>query len=287
VSLTNRALWTIDRNLGRDLDLTEVARACGVTRHHLAHAFRASAGRSVMDYVRARRLSEAALALASGAPDILGLALESGYASHEAFTRAFRARFGAAPAAVRRRGGTEGLDLSPPLVLAEPSGPPLPTPRIEAAGEILVVGQGARVAFDGDPSIPVLWRRFAPHLGEIEGRAQPIPIGIMRDIDDEGRFDYVCAAEVRAFVAMPRGMIRLRIPARRYAVFRHDGHVSTLGATYAAIWEEGLPGHDLTFAPAPIIERHAPTFDTLTGLGGMEVWIPLSEGRDGAAPPPA
>ncbi len=109
MSLTNRALWTIDRNLGRELTLAGIAQACGVSRHHLAHTFREVAGRPVMDYVRARRLSDAAGALAGGAGDILDLALESGYASHEAFSRAFRAQFGATPEAVRRRGSTPGL----------------------------------------------------------------------------------------------------------------------------------------------------------------------------------
>jgi len=44
---------------------------------------------SVMRYVRGRQLTEAARCLASGAPDILAIALEAGYGSHEAFTRAF------------------------------------------------------------------------------------------------------------------------------------------------------------------------------------------------------
>ena len=49
---------------------------------------------SPMAYVRARRLSDAARALIAGAPDILRLALDSGYASHEAFSRAFKSQFG-------------------------------------------------------------------------------------------------------------------------------------------------------------------------------------------------
>ncbi|MGE5157753.1 MAG: helix-turn-helix domain-containing protein [Gemmatimonas sp.] len=71
----------------------------------MVRAFAAATGFSVMRYVRARRLSEAARALARGAPDILSLALEADYGSHEAFTRAFRDHFGMTPEAVppRRR----------------------------------------------------------------------------------------------------------------------------------------------------------------------------------------
>src|SRR3974377_1255576 len=98
MSLTNKALWVIERNLNQDLSLGEIAERCEVPHYQLAHAFGGAPGRSVMDYARGRRLSEAARALAAGAPDILAVALDAGYASHEAFSRAFRDRFGLAPA---------------------------------------------------------------------------------------------------------------------------------------------------------------------------------------------
>ena len=79
MSITAKALWVIERNHQRDLTLDEIADACGVSKFHLAHAFGQSTGHSVMQYVRGRRLTEAARKLARGAPDILDLALETGY----------------------------------------------------------------------------------------------------------------------------------------------------------------------------------------------------------------
>jgi AraC family transcriptional regulator len=70
MSLTNKALFIIERNLARDLSLGEIAGCCGVSRFHLAHAFGESTGQSVIEYVRARRFTEAAYALAGGAQDI-------------------------------------------------------------------------------------------------------------------------------------------------------------------------------------------------------------------------
>ena len=67
----------------------------------MAHAFGRATGWSVMRYVRGRRLSEAARTLAAGATDILAVALDAGYGSHEAFTRAFRDQFGRTPESVR------------------------------------------------------------------------------------------------------------------------------------------------------------------------------------------
>src|SRR3984885_16268476 len=111
MSLASKALWAIERNLNRELSLQEVAEACGVSRFHLAHAFGEATGYSVMEYIRRRRLTEAARALAGGAPDILALALDAGYGSHEAFSRAFRTQFGTTPETVRKTGNVGKLAM--------------------------------------------------------------------------------------------------------------------------------------------------------------------------------
>ena len=64
-----------------------------------------------MRYLRGRKLSMAAYELAQGEQDILGLAINTGYNSHEAFTRAFRTQFGITPEQVRQLGSVESLDL--------------------------------------------------------------------------------------------------------------------------------------------------------------------------------
>jgi AraC family transcriptional regulator len=83
------------------------------------------------------------------------------------------------------------------------------------------------------------------------------------------------AVEVAKVSDLPKGLSQLRIPAQQYAVFRHSGHVSTLGETYSAIWNDWLPAQDRKAVNAPCLERHLETFDTRTGLGGVDVWIPL------------
>src|SRR5260221_12013680 len=96
-----KALWFIESHLARELTLEQIAGVGGISRFHMVRAFAAATGFSVMRYVRARRLTEAARALAGGAPDILTLALDAAYSSHEAFTRAFRDHFGVTPESVR------------------------------------------------------------------------------------------------------------------------------------------------------------------------------------------
>src|SRR6202041_663474 len=112
----------------------------GVTRFHMVRAFAAATGYSVMRYVRARGLSEAARSLAAGAPDILSLALDAEYGSHEAFTRAFRDHFGLTPETVRSLACIEDLKLQEPIQLKSSIIENLDPPRFEVVRPLLMAG---------------------------------------------------------------------------------------------------------------------------------------------------
>ena len=114
-----KALWYIDSHFAGDITLEEIARASGVSRFYLSRAFGEATGRSVMRYVRGRRLTNAARSLSAGASDILSVALEAGYGSHEAFTRAFRDQFGLTPETVRAQCHLGNLELVEPIKMDE------------------------------------------------------------------------------------------------------------------------------------------------------------------------
>src|ERR1700739_1552990 len=112
-----KALWFIESHFAGDISLGEIAEVAGVSRYHVTRAFGEATGLSVMRYVRGRRLSEAAKILANGAPDILSVALDAGYGSHEAFTRAFRDQFGPAPETVRAQRHLDNIALVEPIMM--------------------------------------------------------------------------------------------------------------------------------------------------------------------------
>lgn len=276
MSLADKALWVIERNSTQSLTLDGIAAACGVSRSHLAHAFGTATGLSVMQYVRARRLSATAQALAAGAPNILSLALDAGYGSHEAFTRAFRERFQQTPESVRERGSVEGLELLGPLELRPHANVRLEAPRIVDEQIIRVVGLAERCSFDTAVTIPAQWQRFMECYRAIPFRREDIPVGLNYSADDDGQFLYMCGAVVHRFGEPKRGLMQLEIPPRTYAVFEHRGHVSTIYETYRSIWSDAMPATGRSVADAPVIERHNPTFDPRTGEGGLTLWIPLA-----------
>jgi AraC family transcriptional regulator len=96
-----KALWLLESRFRGGVSLGELSVVAGISRHHFAHVFAGATGQSAMRYMRGRRLSEAARVLANGGADILTVALDFGYGSHEAFTRAFRDQLGVTPESVR------------------------------------------------------------------------------------------------------------------------------------------------------------------------------------------
>src|SRR6476661_8900051 len=155
-----KALWFIESHLGQSLALDDVADVAGVSRFHLVRAFAAATGFSVMRYVRARRLTEAARALAHGAPDILTLALDADYGSHEEFTRAFRDHFGVTPEAVRSSTRLDNLNLQEPIVMDSTAIDNLQAPRFTTGKAFLVAGVGERYNCESAAGIPGQWQRF-------------------------------------------------------------------------------------------------------------------------------
>lgn len=272
MSYLAKSLWYIESHYADPLSLEDIAQVGGASRYHLTRAFGLATGHSVMRYVRARRLSEAARALARGAQDILAVALEAGYGSHEAFTRAFREQFQCTPEMVRARRHVAHLPLVDAIRIDISPRQPLEEPRFEWGPALLLAGLKQRYWSETCAGIPALWQRFLPHVP-----AGQLVYGVCCNYDGARHFDYLCAMAVDDFCAIPDGWSGLRIAPRRYAVFQHRGHISTIRATWHTIWHEWLPQSGHSAADAPDFERYGHQFDPVSGTGGVEIWLPLKD----------
>lgn len=277
MGVTGKALWYIETHLHADLSLEAIAGAVYVSRFHLSRAFPESTGRSLASYVRGRRLSEAAKVLAEGAPDILDVALSTGYGSHEAFTRAFRQRFGITPEQLRAQSHLDNLKLQEPLRMNNPTVTPIAPPRIMKGKELMIFGISERYQARNIAGIPSQWNRFVPYLGRIPGQIGHTTYGVIWNSDANGNFDYTCGVEVAEFPAQPAEFSRVRITARTYAVFEHKDHISSIRATVDYIWNNGLSDAGVKPVKAPALEVYGEQFDGRTGLGGLEIWVPIQE----------
>ena len=270
-----KALWYIENNFAGEITLDEIAGVAGVSRYHVSRVFGEAIGRPITRYVRGRRLTEAAKALASGATDILTVALDSGYGSHEAFTRAFREQFGLTPESVRAQRHLDNIELVEAVTMNQSVLSDLAEPRFETRNAFLVAGLSVRYDYEScGAGIPAQWQRFAPYIGNVPGQSGSVAYGVRYNSDDSG-LDYLCGVEVGEFSQLAPELSRVRVPANRYAVFTHRGHIAAIRSTWHTIWNKWLPksGHQL--ADAPDFERYGAEFDPRTGSGEVEIWVPL------------
>lgn len=93
----------IQAGAGEALTLKALAEELGYSPYHATRRFREMAGQPLREYVRGRRLAFALIQLRDTRRTILDIALDHGFSSHEAFTRAFKKAYGIAPAAYRKR----------------------------------------------------------------------------------------------------------------------------------------------------------------------------------------
>ena len=110
-----------------DLGGDERARRLHLSRFHLARVVSAAGGESPERMRRRLLLERAAYRLLTGDGQVVDVAFEAGFGSHEAFTRAFAREYGTAPSRWRRHPtrtqieGPSGVHFHPPGSLRLPT----------------------------------------------------------------------------------------------------------------------------------------------------------------------
>lgn len=88
--------------LDAPFDLATMAKSAGLSSRQFERLFDRITGESPRGFLRRLRIERAAVRLRETRASILDIGLEADFESHEAFTRAFRQRFGQTPASYRR-----------------------------------------------------------------------------------------------------------------------------------------------------------------------------------------
>ena len=154
----------------------------------------------------------------------------------------------------------------------------LQSPRFEDSKPLMIAGLRQGYTPEIMNNIPAQWQRFAPYIGRVPGQIGQSAYGLVFQMSSG--FDYLSGVEVPDCAGLPGEFSCVTIPAQRYAVFQHQGHVSTLGETCDAIGNQWFPQSGYKpaekAADAPnFFERYTEAFNPITGMGGIEVWIPI------------
>ena len=92
----------IEENIKFDLTPDMIARKCGYSTFHFCRIFNIHKGITLMEYVKKRRLSLAAIDLFSG-KRIIDIAMDYGFDTHNGFSKAFKKEYGFTPTQYLKR----------------------------------------------------------------------------------------------------------------------------------------------------------------------------------------
>lgn len=203
--------------------LEEAAWQCCLSPFHFHRLFSRTIGASPASYLRARRLSCAARQVLAGERSVVELAFRWGYASGEAFSRAFRAQFHLNPGEYRRYGLSLFLresELDCPQDVAAPSRQDATHPEWSPARRM--VGLHLR----GENDHPANMRRLYEFLQiHPDGNRQRWTIADRYVPAVDGlRYEFFVGLDANSLTDVPLGLEALELPCRP------EVHVDFLGS---------------------------------------------------------
>ena len=100
--LTKQIVEYVNKHLGEKITLAEISRLTFFSPVYCDTVFKRDMGKSIIDYVLARRISEAKKHLLEDTLSLPAVALELGFADYNYFARVFKKRTGYTPTAYRK-----------------------------------------------------------------------------------------------------------------------------------------------------------------------------------------
>jgi AraC family transcriptional regulator len=284
----HRVLEAIDQRLDQPLDLASLAAEAHFSPYHFHRVFAAWMGETLGDYLRRRRVEQAASRLAAQPRlSVLQAALAVGFGSGEAFTRAFKARFGCAPSVWRSQRLDHAADRKidrasrhHPSHSGDPrnAGAPMDVKLIER--------QPARVAYlrhVGPYGAPVarFWQQHVAPWMATDGLMDHARYGISHDdpsITEPAHCRYDACVEVdAAYVPSGRALITT-LPGGRFAVMPFEGTETDITIAWSRLLGEWLPSSRLQLDMRPCFEFYpvGSRHDANTGAFDCQLCIPVA-----------
>lgn len=275
----NAVLTYIETNLDGDLSVDALSRVANFSKFHFHRQFASYVGVPVTRYVQWLRLRRAAQHLASRAPcSVLDVALDAGFDSPEAFSRAFRRAFGMAPSAFRRRPNWQIWSAT--LVV------PYLSRKLTMQVQIIDFSETRVAALEhcGPPGLVnesvrkfVEWRKQSGQSPVAASRT----FGIPRNNPDttpaeEFRFD-ICGEINEPVAPNAHGIREIVIPGGRCAVVRHVGSPDHIGETIYPIYRDWLPASAEELRDHPLFFHYLSVFpETPLDQWQTDIYIPLA-----------
>lgn len=157
----SNAIEYIESNLDGEISYEKAAEIACCSTYYFQRMFSYVTGISLSEYIRRRRMTQAAFELRSLETKVLDVALKYGYTSPTSFNRAFQSIHGISPTAAKSEGSM--LHAYPPIKFSvQVTGGSAMVYRIEEKEAMRIVGIRIPLTEDMDENqklVPVFWNR--------------------------------------------------------------------------------------------------------------------------------
>ena len=255
-------VW-LEGHLDQPLSLDNVAAKAGYSKWHMQRMFKDVTGHAIGAYIRARRLSKAAVALRLTARPILDIALQYRFDSQQTFTRAFKKQFNLTPALYRRSPDWSASGIRPPLRLGEFHFPEhqfvtLPTMHLVGTTQSYTCSLEEISSFRNQMRIQ-FWREFlgnSPQLpAELYGLHETRPGS---EKDDEQEVLYTTAVTPELANGHLQNAHPVTLDGGEYVMFTYEGPGNELQEFILTLYGTCMPMLDLKRRKGLDIERFFP-----------------------------
>lgn len=243
LSPLERAIEYIEIHLDEDINLSDVSKETGYSYYHMTRLFSSAMGEPIGRYINKRRLYNASETLIHSDLKVIEIALDSGFESSEAFSRAFKAAFGSSPAEYRKAGLNLVVNAKRELApedIFHIANNISHKPELLQMDELKIAGiRGNTSLFDN--KLPELWKQFTDLHKKFFGSQGPgycicESQQTTYSKDGDASFSVMIGSPVDSFDALPQPFCRKVISAGSYAVFTHRGALANLSKTYQYIY---------------------------------------------------
>ncbi|MCX7749503.1 MAG: AraC family transcriptional regulator [Clostridia bacterium] len=246
------AIDYIEKKLTEKITVEDISSRIYISVYHLHSIFLAGTGGSIGEYIKKRRLTEAAIKLIDTQIPILEIALEYCYNSQEAFTRAFKSHYGVTPFKYRMEGNhrlyCHRFRISEGDLIHHAQRGISQVPEIITIGEIHLVGLSGESSYQ-DSRIQNIWDNFnekydqlaLPKNNSFYSVCTYQPNLKINEISTDFAYTLFIGVEQKSLAKVPEGFILYTIPSGKYAVFKHIGDVPSFSETYRYIFSEWIP----------------------------------------------
>lgn len=275
------AIAYIEDHLDDEISYEEAARIACCSAYYFQRMFTYVAGISLAEYIRRRRMTQAAFELQRTGKKIMDIALKYGYASPTSFHRAFQKIHGISPNLARNKGVS--LNAYPAIKFSvSVTGGNSMIYRMEQKEEMRIVGVRVPLTEDMEENqrnIPIFWQDTLKrgNYGEICSLSNQEPQGILGVSAYQNPQDIYYYIAVSTDSPVPEGMYECMIPASTWVVFENVGRFKeSVQSIFRRFYTDWLMFSGYEYAGLPDIEVYPVSADQPAD-GHFEVWIAVKK----------